>query len=379
VNYNDIPEGRIAAGQSIWVRATGHDPQLIIREGVKVDSDAGFYRRFPEVIPSFALILQDGHTADRAYVKFRQQANPGYDDWDAVKQDNDGFDLAWRMDDGTLMAIMATNRLLCDGAVLPIIIKDLAPGQYAFDLEKKFDYEHYQFELVDQLTGLEWILGEGEEVTFNVISEDNSDLSWRFFLRIIANRPDLDLTADTASHLYSGDTLTLNITRSTVNAIYVVADSLGRRVSREYVGTGEDMVIPVLADSLNLGRNVLHLIVHDDCSTAPLDTLLFITVVPLPVDVADSVGISDSAKTRVLEAHLFPNPARTSITLETTDSTAQGRIFSATGAAVETPMSEEANGKAKRLVFSVDRLRPGPYFLMINNGKQMEVIRFLKY
>jgi hypothetical protein len=42
-------------------------------------------------------------------------------------------------------------------------------------------------------------------------------------------------------------------------------------------------------------------------------------------------------------------------------------------------MSEEANGKAKRLVFSVDRLRPGPYFLMINNGKQMEVIRFLKY
>ncbi|MBA4053666.1 MAG: hypothetical protein C0490_03040, partial [Marivirga sp.] len=85
INYSDIPNGHIASGQSIWVRATGTNPSLIIREGVKAPNSAAFYREETPLIPSFAVIVRKDSLSDKAFFKVRQGATSGLDDWDAVK------------------------------------------------------------------------------------------------------------------------------------------------------------------------------------------------------------------------------------------------------------------------------------------------------
>ena len=45
INYDDIPEGQIAPAQSFWVKATGPNPRLTAREGIKAINDVSFYRR----------------------------------------------------------------------------------------------------------------------------------------------------------------------------------------------------------------------------------------------------------------------------------------------------------------------------------------------
>jgi hypothetical protein len=383
VNYNDIPEGRIAAGQSIWVRATGPNPQLIAREGVKVDTDAEFFRRFPEIIPSFALALRHGSAVDRAYVKKREEAHNGYDDWDAIKQDNEGFDLAWRADDGTLIAIMATNRLLCSGSVLPIVIKDVPPGDYSFDLEKKFDYETYRFTLVDQWKETEYLLGEGREVPFRVSWSDTTGLSERFVLRVNAVKADFDFAVEVVSQIPSGEALPVRVLGSQVDVTYVVADSAGRLLAGEQVGTGKDLVIRIPTDSLTTGRHALYVKAYPDCSPEPVDTVLFVTLGPssshAPGHVVALEPANGFTSSTLYDAKLYPNPVHTFLTLETTELRAQCTIFSLGGSIIETPVVEEWLGDSRRMVFSVENLSPGPYILMICSGRQKEVIPFLKY
>jgi hypothetical protein len=176
-----ILEGRIAIGQAFWVRATAPNPSLTIREGVKVTQQAEFYRRRKSPTGVLALHLKHGPYVDDAYVKVREGAQDELDSLDAPKLENALYDLAIQSADSVLMAINTVGTIACS-QTMALVVKDLQPGDYAFDLETAGVFTEYNIVLRDKFLNDAIRLTPGNPYLFSVTGEEGSFKRDRFEL-----------------------------------------------------------------------------------------------------------------------------------------------------------------------------------------------------
>ena len=257
INYSDIPEGRIASGQSIWVRATAPNPVLVTREGVKVVHGASFYREGSNDIPSFVLILKKDTFIDKAYFKVRPEALEMVDDWDAIKMENDNFDISSLSPDSVSLAINAQPSMPCDTKVIRIVIKDLKRGAYKIELQTKFDFKNYMYTWIDQFLDVETIMTSGGEIDLNVTDDPESAKSNRFSIRLEEKIPFDSLIVVAPPFLCSDTSFPVLIRDAGPGVYYSVYNEDGIHVSEELIGDSKDLRIDIHSDLLKNGRNKL--------------------------------------------------------------------------------------------------------------------------
>lgn len=302
INYSDIPNGHIASGQSIWIRATGNNPVLTIREGVKVTGGASFYREAQENIPSFALLLKKDTLIDKAYFKVRANAKKGLDDWDAVKMENDNFDIS-TLADSISLAINAQNRMLCNNEIIQVGMKDLDLGTYSLSLVTKFDFTNFTYTWIDHHLKRETTLLPGKEITFEVTSNRGSSAFDRFALRLDELLP-IDTLHVTASPVVcENEDAFITIKGAQAGMHYTAWIEGGKQLSRESTGIGADLKITLPADSLPGGAYKVMIKARSVCYEIELlSTLDMITEGAPLISVSSTSGCMGSSVTLTASA-----------------------------------------------------------------------------
>ncbi len=282
-SFDDIPNGQIASGQSMWVRATGTDPLLTIREGVKVVNDVTFYRKKSETIPAFALILTRDGITDKAYFKVRRGANEGLDDWDAPKLENDLFDISVLIDDSLALAISATDQMPCHSESIAIGVKDLQVGNYSLSLVTKEALRNFTYTLIDRYLKQETVLSV-ETMVQMVVTEDAASAAFdRFVLRMDEVTPDVRLRVSAPGKVCEKASTQVTVNAAQEGVHYALWTKSRRRLSEEYVGDGTDLGIRLYADSLQSGENIIHVEARAVCQSVQLLDRVMITKESLPV------------------------------------------------------------------------------------------------
>ncbi|UII24854.1 T9SS type A sorting domain-containing protein [Fulvivirga maritima] len=192
----NIISGRIAKGQSFWVQASGASPQLSINEKAKSNSTAAFYREAEkDAIESLEIVLIDVEgKQDYAYFGFKEGATNVFDNaYDAIKMNNQIFDLSTVDGDGRQMAINIFSALSCSDS-LKINIKDAPQGTYNIrfnDLGVFFD--NYSFQLYDSYLNHMEEVADQSVYSFS-IDENSKSTGNRFFLLPKAEPPVISLS-----------------------------------------------------------------------------------------------------------------------------------------------------------------------------------------
>jgi hypothetical protein len=264
VNYSDIPEGHIAAGQSFWVKAIGPNPQLIAREGAKVTNDASFYRKAESYIPSFVLILKKDPYMDKAYYKVRPEANTNFDEWDAIKIDNDNFDISTLSDDGFSLAINSRDSLPCGEKYVKVRVKDLKQGTYKLELDTRYDFGAYHYTWIDSYFGTETPLHPGEDINIEVTEDPVSKSLTRFALLLKEIIPADSQTVSAPTSMCTTGVISLTI-QNTQHGIYYSVWENGRRLTTEHKGIGKDLIIKVHSDSIDFGTHRFDVVARSAC------------------------------------------------------------------------------------------------------------------
>ncbi|HTE30109.1 MAG TPA: T9SS type A sorting domain-containing protein, partial [Chryseolinea sp.] len=196
-NSSDLVNGHIASGQSFWLRATGSNPRLIAREGVKVSTAAQFYRKRMEQIPSFGLILSGDSLVDRVYFKVRKGATDALDQWDAVKLPNDVLNVSFIDRLGNSLAIDARGELPRLNESIEVLMLGLVPGSYQLKFEVNNALGNYRYVWLDHFLNTETILLPGKDLHISVSQDLASQNAHRFMIRMERMSP--GIMNDTAS------------------------------------------------------------------------------------------------------------------------------------------------------------------------------------
>jgi hypothetical protein len=267
---NDLLNGQLAIGQAFWVRATAANPILTIREGVKVNTSAEYYReRIPDV-SSFALSLSDGELQDRAYVKLHTEAKATIDDYDAPKILNTTFSFSTLSEDNVPMAINAYQSFACN-TELAVGMKGVKAGSYQINLEAKGHFTGYRFTLVDHFLNREMELGNGT-YTFEVNSNKLSHAFNRFSLRVEELLPDVNIVASLPQEICGQSTSSALLSSTEKDIHYSLWTTDGKRLTDDVTGTGEAMTISLNADSLVMGKNIVTIQAKRYCTQLPFAT-----------------------------------------------------------------------------------------------------------
>ena len=257
------PGGQIATGQAFWVRATGINPKLTIREGVKAVGGATFFRKEQSAIPSFALELSRDALKDIAYFKIRLSSKPGLDNWDGVKLDNDNFDISFISADKQSLAILAINKFPCD-TIIQMGLKDLVPGWYKLRLITKNDFSRYQYTLLDKFLETETLLSPDEATPLVVTSDPASYAFDRISLRVVEREPNTDIEIHGDHSACTGSVVNLKANNVEPNITYSVwnTDELLTSIKAE---NGGELEFTFPADSLLPGQYKLRLQAQSSC------------------------------------------------------------------------------------------------------------------
>jgi hypothetical protein len=285
-NYDDIFNGQIATGQSFWVRATDVNPVLVIREATKAIDGAEFFRNESQQIPSFSLMFRRGNLSDRVFFKIRSDANDGIDDWDAIKLDNEQFDISiLSAADSLSLAIDATNVIPCGSRVFQIITKDLVPGSYQLILQCKFDMKNFRYTLIDQYFHKEITLTPDDSITLNVDS-DKGSMSWdRFVLRLDELVMDITVDVEAGNVLCPDSALPVTIKHPQAGVWYSVGTAAGQLLTGEKVAGDGDILFMVDAGLLQHEMDTLVVIARSVCTSIELAARLPVKVEPRFEDV----------------------------------------------------------------------------------------------
>lgn len=155
----DANDGVIASGQAFWVHASSANPELVVHEDAKSDSDASFFRSKPEV--HFIRILLEGNgSRDEVYLRKRAGSSRGVDPADAVKRWNDRLSLSVLSADTIALALSAVDVVSCE-ETWPLHMsyppKDnvpapLPPGSYTMSAEAFGLFGSADIFLIDSFT-----------------------------------------------------------------------------------------------------------------------------------------------------------------------------------------------------------------------------------
>lgn len=154
-DIGNLGSGRIAKGQSFWVKTSGVAPVLKIKETAKATTPTPFYREAVDVIDYLEITLSTPNMQDKTYLRLRPDAFVGYDNKDIIKRMNDELNVAV-VQDQTSMAIAATNKIDCDHPInlhVGYASNQMLPvGQYSFQFERFGVFRLHNIMLLDRYT-----------------------------------------------------------------------------------------------------------------------------------------------------------------------------------------------------------------------------------
>jgi hypothetical protein len=292
-SYAEIPEGLIASGQSFWVRTTGVNPKLTIREGVKVAGGATFFRREQIPISSFVISLTKDSLTDVAYYKVRPTAKRTLDDWDGLKLDNELFDIAIAGDDNKAFAIYATNQMPCD-SIIQVSLKDLTPGTYSINLITRHNFSRYSYTLIDKYSVTETSLYPEHPLKLVVNNDPRSSAVDRLSIRLAEQPPASNVSVSNVQSACVDNVVKLDVYDAERGVTYSVWSDDRELVAAE--ASGDTLQIQVSASSIGVGEHILKLKAQSACHAVLLDETVNLTIEPTIHLLADTVtGCSGDA------------------------------------------------------------------------------------
>jgi len=190
-----LGNGRIASGQSFWVRTNSINPALSINESAKTELQAPFYRADRQ--PDFVELTVAGNgNYDQSYLRLRSGAHKGLDGFDIVKFFNDVVNLSFPAD-SLKLAIDASQKVSCSEEV-PIHLDFQKQnngswvqspfGNYVFTTSSSGLFGNSSITLIDKLLNTEHDLAHPYAFTIgnNQEAERNDRFSVRFDVDPIA-------------------------------------------------------------------------------------------------------------------------------------------------------------------------------------------------
>ena len=110
-----LGSGRIAKGQSFWIKTNDVNPQLRIKETAKTNALTSFYRTKTSEPDYLEVTIQSSQHIDKTYLRLRDHSRVGFDSMDVVKFPNDFMNLSFETNNISL-AISAMDQLDCTQA-----------------------------------------------------------------------------------------------------------------------------------------------------------------------------------------------------------------------------------------------------------------------
>jgi len=278
-------DGRIATGQAFWIQTNGINPVLQVREGAK-NTTGSFFRTGGLELSYIKVKLSKGTITDAAYVRLREGAKLERDQYDAVKLDNDLFDISTLSSDNVAMAINALPELSCD-QVVNLNVKDLTVGTYSLSIELAGLFNEYNWYVEDKFANNETLLSSGEYV-FSVTDDINSKKSDRFQLHTKkVSILDLDVSVFAPEIICNGETAMITIDQSQVGVNYQL-DVNGTLNGFLVEGNGSFLSFTVEKDLLADGLNKVKILGSTTCEGRYLNTVLEINrIEPINVTIEE--------------------------------------------------------------------------------------------
>ncbi len=272
-----ITNGVIPAGHTFWVQAS-QTGNLIIEESAKIDAAS------PPVFadPSNQLIisLENGSEFDEAVLAVWPDATNGFDaGLDAVKLDNQGFDISTKADDGTPLALNYIEPFGCQ-AQIDIQMTDMLNGTYTISFSELTSFTNpYDIILRDNFLTMDIDVRSQNSYDFTVDETNSATFTDRFQLIFSI---DLAVLVNTTIDLQSNsfvcpDTDATVIMNTTQPGITYQAYLNGVAYGNTFTGTGQTAIIDIPAADLS-ATNTFKVSATAPACGAEIDLLETITI-----------------------------------------------------------------------------------------------------
>ena len=259
-----LPDGRIAPGQSFWVRTTGPDPQLTIHETAKVSGGAAFYRR-KETLNYIELEVRIDDQSDKTFLRLRDGATDLLDNYDIPKLANDYLSLSFLTTDSISVAINAMEKMPCHLEIpLKISLDKRNRGKAGFSLKTFGLLAGSEFFLIHQGTNEKIKLDPHGSVI--PLPETVANLDG---LRLVIDSPTPEAVQFNSTAMVCGqDSLKIQVQNPQAGISYSVTGESGI-VASVFKGENASLVIP--GEELIAGSQIFQLVASSSCATRIMD------------------------------------------------------------------------------------------------------------
>lgn len=275
--------GQVAKGQAFWVRTTGPNPSLQVRESAKTSEGIGtFYRKATDPVDRISLVLSNGSVVDRTYVKVVKGAVASIDNFDAPKMTNDGigtlnFSSVMKKSNLT-MAINAVDEITC-GDTIKLKVngakgQPLAAGNYSISFSSSGIMDNLSWTLRDTYLKTDISVSDGSVYSFAVTSVSASKSANRFQLVVADRTANAALPVEATKNLCANTNNVIKIANTESHVDYAVTVN-GNQASVGVKGNGSEISFQVAASNFIEGNNVVKIVTNAGCGQAYLlDTVV---------------------------------------------------------------------------------------------------------
>jgi hypothetical protein len=251
-----LGNGLIAKGTSFFIEGNAPSMTLISTENVKSTSSAVTHKsnNSPTYIE---LAISDSKHTDRAFIQFATGASLSLDSLDVSKLTNAIFNISTLSQDQIDLSINAINKADCNSDI-PLNIYYINPGSYQLDWKNISSLQGLvDVQLFDAFNNASYNLNADDNLLFEVTNDPNSYGDNRF--RLTFNS--IDMMGSTAtidgSACESGQ-INIHIDNSALEVEYEVFNN--DLLLFTALGTGDDLLLNIGKDSLEIGANSLKVI-----------------------------------------------------------------------------------------------------------------------
>lgn len=296
-SVGDMGDGLIAKGQAFWVQGSQDNMTLIASEDVK-SANKGTTYRITDDASYLELVVTDNTYTDKAYVYFKEDALPEYDEQDASKLLNYIFSLSSLSADSVKLAINAIGIDICKQEI-PLAIEYIWEGTYSMGWNNLSSLPEYlQLTLHDKFTNESYDLRAVDSFDFTITADAGSYEKYRFYLSISSQPVNSELVTGINQECGTNGAA-ISIENSQPDILYTVYKNDTDFILSAY-GTGEKLVVPLDSSYLDLGLNEFTIEgIAGSCSQATLN--------PAKLMVVEQPVIMFDEETNSISVHFQPN------------------------------------------------------------------------
>ncbi len=274
-----LGSGRIAKGQSFWIRTNALNPQLIVKENAKTVVSTSFYRTKTTTLDYLEVSIESSERSDKTYLRLRDHSFIGYDSLDVSKFPNDFMNLSFEVDKIQL-AISAVNHIDCskshpinlsfakknDGSFVKSPL-----GNYKFSINAFGLFSINEIILRDNFTNKE--INASSDYSFSITEDPASYKANRFAFRF--QSPALsEFTIATADSVLcdNASDYKIYLKNAEVNVLYKVFVN-EKQIASYLQEKNGSAIINVNTEDFKNGFNVINIQANNLCDAKEIGTL----------------------------------------------------------------------------------------------------------